>query len=172
MQVRRVKIFDVNLGICDQFEVVQVLEDKTIYRQLQRFQFDSVKDLREVFKLCFDVYPEGDDLDKFWSFLGLCELIKKYTPKELLPKINERYVNLLWESSPERTQELERNNPQLDLEVKLKGYEYFTNFFGLSDDHQILIDDYYSTFGLNGKCNLSESFKSFLARKNYIHEDF
>lgn len=168
----RVKIFDVNLGICDQFEVVQVLEDKTIYRQLQRFQFDSVKDLREVFKLCFDVYPEGDDLDKFWSFIGLCELIKKYTPKELLPKINERYVNLLWESSPERTQELERNNPQLDLEVKLKGYEYFTNFFGLSDDHQILIDDYYSTFGLNGKCNLSESFKSFLARKNYIHEDF
>lgn len=168
----RVKIFDVNLGICTQFEIIDTKPDKTVYKQLQRFQFDGIKDLNEVFKTCFDVYPEGDDLDKFWSFIGLCDLIAKYTPKELLPAIHRRYVDLLWESSPERTQELERNNPELDLEVKLRGYDYFIKYFGLEDIHEPMLSDYYVGFGLNGKCNLSENFKTFIANKNYIHEDF
>lgn len=168
----RVKIFDVTLGICDQFEIIDQTQDQTTYRQLQRFQFTGERDLKEVFRLCFNRYPQNDDLDKFWSFVGLCELMGKYTNPELLPEIHQRYLNLLWESSPERTQELERNNPTLDLDVKLKGYEYFIQFFGLEDLHEPMITDYYPGFGTYGKCNLAESFKAFVAKKNYIHEEF
>lgn len=171
----RTKIFDVTLGICDQFEVMDKNQDKTTYKQLQRFQFSGEQNLREVFKLCFNRYPEGEDLDKFWSFVGLCELVRKYTPKDLIPEIHERYLNLLWESAPERTQELERNNPQLDLDVKLKGYEYFIQFFGLKDLHEPMLSDYYTGFGTYGKCNLTEcagSFRSMIALKNYVHEEF
>lgn len=168
----RVKIFDVTLGVCDQLETIRKSEGKNIYKQLQRFQFKGETDLEEVFKLCFDIYPQDDDLDKFWSFIGLCELVKKYVPKELIAEVHERYVNLLWESAPERTQELERNNPQLDLDVKLKGYEYFIQYFGLDDMHESMISDYYVGFGTFGKCNLTESFKTYIALKNYTHEDF
>ena len=174
-KVARLKIFDVNLGICTQLEVLTQSKEQNTYKQLQRFQFNGEKDLTKVFVECFDRLPEGDELEKLWSFVGLCELIQKYTPKELIDRIHRRYLDLLWESSPERTQELERNNPELDFDVKLKGYEYFINFFGLEDLHEPMLSDYYGTFGLNGKCNLSESlssFKVYIAKKNYIQEDF
>ena len=168
----RVKIFDVNLGICEQFEIIDLTDGITTYKQLQRFQYKGTTDLTEIFRLCFNKEPTKDELDQLWSFVGLCELIEKYTPKELLPEVHQRYLNLLWESSPERTQELERNNPQLDLDVKLAGYEYFIKKFGFDDLHEPMLSDYYGTFGLHGKCNLIESFKAFVAKKNYVFEDF
>lgn len=168
----RTKIFDVTLGVCDQFELISRSPEQNTYKQLPRFQFKGETDLKEVFKLCFGRYPEGEDLNKFWSFIGLCELIKKYTPEDVITDVHQRYLDLLWASAPERTQELERNNPALDLDVKLKGYDYFIQYFGLEDLHEPLISDYYTGFGTFGKCNLSESFKAYIARKNYKHEDF
>lgn len=169
----RVKVFDVDLGLCDHLLKGDVRPDgKTSYTELQKDQYTCIKDLRQIFKLCFNNEPDDADLKKLWSFTGLCELIEKYVPTDILPDIHRRYADLLWASSPERTQELERNNPGLDLEVKLKGYQYFIDIFGLPDLHTAMIDPYYKCFGLRKRNFLAESFREFIALKNYVQEDF
>lgn len=166
----RTKIFNVDLGVCDQLRKISD-GDRNVYQQLPIFKFKCVTDLSAIFRLCFSHEPDQEELDKMWTFVGLCELIRDCISKSVIRKVHRRYVDLLWASCPERGQELEKNSPESDLEVKLSGYRHFVKTLGLKTIHEPMISDYYVCYG-EGRHGLTENFASFVAKKNCTEEDF
>ena len=102
--------------------------------------------------------------DKFYSFVGVVELIKKYLTKTQIENTYKRYIELLWGLKPQRAQELEVQNAELDYEVKSSGYNYLISKLNLKPIPQKEIDMYYKDYGQR---KLPESFIEFLQQENF-----
>ena len=117
-----------------------------------------------MFKLSLRPYEdiEGES-KKFWSFMGLLELLEKYSNKKDIERIHDRYLELLWGTKQQRAQELEKNNPELDYKVKIGGYLKFIEKFGLPNKSVDVVTEYYNDYGKRG---VSESFKTYIESLN------
>lgn len=149
-------------------------EGKQVFKSIPTKDSTYVTDVAEIYKLTVkpnDVSDLENDLKKFWSFTGVLELLKKFTDKESIEKIHNRYIKLLWDYEGLRGQELERDNPELDYKVKIGGYLKFIETFGLPDKSEDFVPLYYDGYG-KGKAQadgeLAESFRSYLKSKNFL----
>lgn len=132
------------------------IDGKEVYKEIPTSQSDYITSIQEIFKICFkDV--ESKDIKKFYSFVGLVELMKKYLTKEQIQNAVKRYEELLWSVIP-RAQELEKQNPSLDFEIKSKGYYYLINHLNLDEINKSKIDEYYKEYGTK---RISKSFIDF-----------
>ena len=135
------------------------LDGKAVYKAIPTSRSDFITSVSGVFKVAFDD-PSPADINRFSSFVGVVDLMKKYLTKEQIKQTMDRYVDLLWSSTP-RAQELEVDNPQLDFEVKNSGYQYIIKQLKLKDDATKMIDAYYSDYG-HRKSKVAESFIKWL----------
>ena len=167
--------FSVDKGLRVAFEPLQDHEGnpvfdngKQVFREIPTKESNYITDVTEILKLCInpsDLSCLESDSKKFWSFTGLVELIKTYVPKENWETINQKYVKMLWELKP-RSQELERNNPELDFKVKISGYKFFIDSLGLSDLSKDLINPYYDEYRITE--SKPGGFRSYLKSKGFI----
>lgn len=149
---------------------------KQVFKEISTKDSDYITDVTEILKLSInpsDLSCLESDSKKFWSFTGLVELIKTYIPEKNWETINQKYVKLLWELKP-RSQELERNNPELDYKVKISGYKFFIDSLGLSDLSKDLINPYYDGYRITESRDaiVTESkpsgFRNYLRNKGFI----
>ena len=87
-------------------------------------------------------------MDKLWTFRGVVELCKKYLNKQQQKDVAERYFALLWADKPQRAQELERGDPELDLAVKSGGWNLFKKLTGIKDpsNFEQILQTYYEGY--------------------------
>lgn len=167
--------FSVDKGLRVAFEPLvdpegnPVFDDgKQVFKEIPTKDSDYITDVTEILKLSInpsDLSCLESDSKKFWSFTGLVELIKTYIPEKNWETINQKYVKLLWELKP-RSQELERNNPELDYKVKISGYRFFIDSLGLSDLSKDLINPYYDEYRITE--SKPSGFRNYLKNKGFI----
>ena len=93
-----------------------------VYKELPSETADYIKDPNEILKFAFG---EKVNPKKIESFTGLIDLMKDLD-QDVLRRVLDRMVSLYW---GEDAQELERNNPSLDREVKEAGFKKLTDAF-------------------------------------------
>lgn len=135
-----------------------MLGGKKVYKEIPSKTSTYVNSVKEMFKLSFGDVDEKDE-PLFYSFDGMCKLIKKYLKKEQIKNTYNRYVELIWGVKPQRAQELEVQNPELDFDVKYAGYKYFCDKLNFPDEHEKFTETYYSDYGHRG---MKESFSDYL----------
>lgn len=151
--VARMLKFDLNKGISVAYERVKdedgkplVLDGKDIYREIPASDRSYANTVKQMVELCFSVEADKVDESKFWSFIGILDLIKKYVKdKKAIKSTHDRYVELLYGTKGQPGQVLEVGNPTLDYEVKIGGYDKFCKELGLKKDEKA-IKDYYEVF--------------------------
>lgn len=105
-----------------------IIDGKFIFKEMpSKDATNYVTSKEEIFKVLFNRDPQGDDLVKLDSFVGVIELIKKYSTTEVASDTLDFLVfnNLFGPAA----QGLERNNPQLDFEIKWAMVKYFFKEF-------------------------------------------
>lgn len=103
-------------------------EGKPVYKEIKTSESDYITSIDKIIKYMFGVDVPKNDI---MSFTGLVKLIKTHFSKDLIKKINERYFKLLFGKG---SQMLELRNPQLDYEVKIAGYDYFTKMLKIRNN--------------------------------------
>lgn len=96
------------------------------------------KDLNEIFEVMFGVKPSQSDIQKFHSFTGTLELIKKYvkTSKDI-DGIALGFAITLWSTRP-KAQMLYRDDPTKDQVEKLTAFNYLLDALGINEPREIL----------------------------------
>lgn len=154
------------------------MEGRQVFKCMPTSESSFVTDVAEIFKLTVrpdDITDLEKNAKKFWSFLGILEILKEYSTKDQIKRIHDRYIDLLWgltSQKGQRAQELERDNPELDYKVKIGGYLKFIETFGLPDKSKDMAPIYYEDYGHQRKGPeidpmLEESFKGYLKSKNF-----
>ena len=172
--IPRMLKFSVGRGIRVAYEPLldengkQVTYDgKFVYKEIPSKSSNYVTMISEIFKLAFGNLEDESELKKFNSFVGVLELMHKYLNRTQIKATYERYVDLLWGLKPQRAQELEVQNPELDFQVKNAGYQRFIKEFHYSDNIQSQIEQYYKDYGQRKKTFESTEFESFI---EYINQ--
>jgi len=138
--------------ICDGEPVY--IDGKQVFRKLKTSESIYATNLKDIFKMIFGKEPTKSDLDDFWSFAGLVNLMKKYLSKKQIQLVFQRLLQLLWENKNGKNiaQELERDNPELDMKIKMAGVNYMLKEFPYLkkefDKWQKKIEDYYNQYGM------------------------
>lgn len=132
--------------------------NKDVYKAVPTNKSDFITSVMGVFSVAFK-NPNPTDFNKFTSFAGVVDLMKKYLTKDQIAKTVERYKELLWSPKPHAVEV--SNDQRLDYEIKMNGYKYLLKNLHLRDRSSKMIDDYYERFGKN-KVSMSESFIEWL----------
>lgn len=94
---------------------------------------DYDRDIESIMKKLFGLgpgqSPTSDDLNKFQSFVGLVDLMKKHFDKDQQKKVVEGFAELCWGKGG---QQLERDNPEADNEIKTTAVDYLLTKLGLT----------------------------------------
>ena len=149
--------FSVSKGIRVAYEPMicngeQVYYDgKPVYKELPTDKSIYETEIKNIFKMLFGKEPSKSEEEKMWSFVGLLDLINKYLNRKEIELTFERFLELLWETKNGKNiaQELERDNPQLDYEIKKAAVEKFIDNFKFLKNKldNNLIDEYYKNYG-------------------------
>jgi hypothetical protein len=115
--------------------------------------------LHNIFLRLFGKEPSKKELEQMWSFVGLIELIKKYSDSKVQQLIFDRLFELFWGKGE---QGIEKNDPDGDAAVKVPTMELFVAHFPkLAKEYekrQPEIDDYYKNYRMTE--SLLEMFKN------------
>lgn len=136
-------------------------EGKEVYKEINGADNSYETVVANIYKLAFqqlEGHPE--DVKRFESFVGVIELMKKFLNKRQIQDTYDRYVELLWGVKPQRGQELEVGNPELDFQVKISGYQRLIKELKLKDESLALSKEYYAEYGKRGA--IRESFRDYL----------
>lgn len=157
----RVKSFSVDYGL--RFRLEPFLDNdgnhmmyngKYVYRYIDTKNSRYEIDLETIFTSLFG--ENNKEIDLMFSYVGLVKLCNKYLNNNILKKVQQRLFELLWEIG---AQQLERNKPKLDYEIKMAGYTYFCKELKLTalnnEDEQI--KNYYKNYRVE-----DESFLNFI----------
>ena len=147
-----------------------VMKDgKFIYKEIPTGSSNFITDLNRIYKLVFKrPSANSSDIKQMNSFVSLLKLCKKHLDREALERTHDRFIELLWGLKPQRAQELEVQNPELDKDIKVKAYQKFIKELGLPDKSKQLIKQYYSDYGQRGKSRILEmSFLEFLEERGF-----
>jgi hypothetical protein len=129
-----------------------------VFKEIPTKESTYKKSLLEIFELLFNKTPSKEDLKNMWSFVGLVDLMRKYLNHKQIQLIIDRFVQLLWEGKDKQgewknvAQELERDDPELDQQIKMAGVEYLRKYFPKEvenslKNYQKHIDNYYKHYG-------------------------
>lgn len=138
------------------------MDGKMVYKVIPSNKSDYITSVVDIFKISFGD-PAPSDVNKFSSFAGVIDLMAKYLTKEQIKSTVDRYLSLLWAVSPQRAQELEVGNPELDYDIKMSGYQYISKKLKLKNNITKMVDAYYKDYGQR-KSNVGESFIEWLER--------
>ena len=136
-----------------------MLDDKPVFVEKSSKGDTYVTDLEAQFEMIFQKKPQGADMKDYNSFVGLVNLMKKYSTKEIVEDFfwNQLVSKTLFCSSG--CQGLERNNPEGDLAIKgaMVNYLYdnFTYLKSYKTKVDEMIDEYYKNYKM---IEISESF--------------
>jgi len=137
--------------ICDGKHVQK--DGKFVYRKLKTDESIYYTDIDKIFEMIFGIKPNDEDINNFWSFMGLIKLMKKYFDEEKNKLAFYRFLELLWDNDEKNiAQELERDNPELDYQIKINSVNYLLKEFSfLKNEYEkwlSKIDSYYKKYGL------------------------
>ena len=146
---------------------VVVIDGKQVYKEIKSADSSYENVVANIYKLAFkQLHGNESDVKLFNSFIGVLELMKKYLSKKQIDETHKRYIDLLWASKGLRGQELERDDPDLDYQVKISGYSKFIEYLHLDNKSIKMVDEYYSSYG---RKRVRESFRDLLdALRNEI----
>lgn len=118
-------------------------------------------DLETIFKMIFGVIPDKSELNKFNSFVGVVELMKLHSTKEI---IKDFYFDQLVSKTlfcATGCQGLERNNPQGDSDIKFAMLNHLKKVFPFlttyDDEVNSMAEEYYKNYSMIA---IDESLKS------------
>jgi len=163
-QLPRMLKFSVTRGIRIAYEpmigedgkIIEI-DGKQVYREIPTKDSTYETVIAEIYKLAFrQLVGHEADVRKFESFVGVLELMKQFMTKQEIDRTHDRYLQMLFEPTKGRAQELEAGNPQLDYQVKSAGYQRFIKELKLKDKSQKMVEEYYKTY------RLRESFRDYL----------
>jgi len=125
-----------------------VMDGKQVYKEIPSIESTYRTNVFEIYKLTFK-QSDGNEADfqHFESFLGLLKLMKKHLDVLAIQRTHDRYINLLWGLKPQRGQELEVGNPELDFEIKNNGYQRLIKELKIKDISNKYIEMYYRDYG-------------------------
>ena len=95
------------------------IDGKQVYKEKKTDDKKYIKDLSEIFRFLFNT---NENFSKFYSFVGLVDLLKLYCDKETIKNVQKSYFRLLF---GDKSQVIELYDPKSDCIVKMKGYNYF-----------------------------------------------
>ena len=97
-------------------------------------------------KEAFDVDATAKDVERFWSFVGILELIKKYMDRKKQKAVLESFAEKLWGDG---AQGLYRGDPNKDFDEKMVAYRFGEDKLGVSmdkDDLEKMQKDFYENY--------------------------
>lgn len=144
----------------DKGKIIEI-NGKQVYKEIKGTDNSYETVVANIYKLAFQQL-EGNqaDVKLFESFVGVIALMKKFLNKNQIDNTYQRYVELLWGVKPQRAQELEVNNPELDFQVKNSGYQHLIKELKLKDESAKFTKEYYEGYD---KRAVRESFRTYLA---------
>lgn len=144
----------------DKGKIIEI-NGKQVYKEIKGTDNSYENVVANIYKLAFQQL-EGNqaDVKLFESFVGVIALMKKFLNKKQIDNTYQRYVELLWGVKPQRAQELEGGNPELDFQVKNSGYQYLIKELKLKDESAKFTKEYYEGYD---KRAVRESFRMYLA---------
>ena len=126
------------------------IDNKQVFKPIPTNESKFVNCIKEIFKLSFQTDTVTDeDIEDFYCFVGVVNLMKRFFTKEQIKETTERYTNLLWGFTHQRGQELERNDPSSDYLIKIAGYKYYINCLDVDDESEYYTSNYYPTYRLS-----------------------
>lgn len=123
-------VFSVNDGFKIKYKP---LYDKTRHEFVKQYGLQvfvknkspSSTNVRRFYKYLFNV-ESLIDYDKFWSFIGVCELIKKAFTRDKINGVHDKFCEMLQNHRVSK-------NPEEDRELKRNAYSAFINILGFED---------------------------------------
>lgn len=124
------------------------LEDKLVYQEVPTGKSVYIQDVRTIFAKIFKQEPTEEEYQMFHSFRGIIELMHMYSDAK---EVYDCFEFALQENLfGKHAQILEKNNPQLDYEVKMKFatelYKEFRGWVGEAIRVSILAEEYMKNF--------------------------
>lgn len=175
LDIPRMLKFSVGRGVRIAYEPLmkdnKILRDtetgKLLYKEIPSAKSDYITIIKDIYILAMnDPIAHPEDVKKFWSFVGVIELIKKYIKdQDVIKNTFKRYSEKLFSSKGEVGQIIEVGNPELDFQVKISGYNYMIKEFPFLKYNKELIDTYYEKFSTLRGGTLRESFLTYFNRK-------
>lgn len=146
--------FYVSKGVRTAYEKVNlkngkdwVHQGKMVYKEIPTKSSSYEQNLENIFKLFFSDNPSKGEIKKLWSFMGILELMKRHHTDKQIERTFDRQMDLYWGKSG---QGFERNNPELDFEIKQAAYNEFIKMFPKLKSKKKAVDkmvnDYYKAY--------------------------
>lgn len=124
-----------------------IMEGKQVYKPIPTSESNFETIIEEIYKLAFQQdHCNESEIQKFNSFIGVVDLMKKHFNNKQIKDTTDRYTELLWGSKGQRGQELERSDPEGDYNVKKSGYEYYIEALNIEDERSKYVNDYYKNY--------------------------
>lgn len=119
---------------------------KHVYKETPTSDSTYEQNLTNIYKMVFGEPQSKADIQGMWSYLGLIDLIKKHHNKKQIEATHEKLVNQYWGRG---SQGFERNNPELDKQIKLVAYSLFIKAFPFVKDEarvKKMMDEFYKNY--------------------------
>jgi hypothetical protein len=123
------------------------IDGKPVYKEIPTSKSTYEQKLETIFTFLFGKKPSSKELKDMWSFVGLAKLMKKYLNKQQIKKTYDRMFERVW---GRMAQELERDNPELDYQIKDTMMKYLEDTFKIKRDTKT-VEAYYSKYGTRRK---------------------
>lgn len=116
-----------------------------VYKELATKDSKYNTNLFEIFQTLFGSEPKSGEIEKFESFVGCLELIKKYFTSSEIDNVILGFSLLLWDKG---AQGLVRGNPTEDFETKSVAYDMMLKALGRTKPKEVdkLIKSYYEAY--------------------------
>jgi hypothetical protein len=100
-------------------------DGKKVYQEIPTSDSNYETSIKEMFKILFNDVESGE-LQKMWSFVGILDLMKKHLDKKSIVDTFTRFLDLQWGYA---AQKLERDDKNIDFEIKANAVNYFIKKF-------------------------------------------
>jgi len=119
---------------------------KHVYKETPTSDSTYEQNLTNIYKMVFGEPQSKADIQEMWSFLGLIDLIKKHHTKKQIQATHDKLIEQYWGRG---SQGFERNNPELDKQIKLAAYNLFIKAFPFVKNEakqKKMMDEFYKNY--------------------------
>lgn len=112
-------------GLRKKYEKIGTQVGKPVIRETGSKEWNT--NLYDIVKEVFGIEPKEADIQKFWTFKGILELITEHMSKKQATAVLDSFVEKLW---GEKSQGLYRGDPIKDQTEKTAAYDYAVKKLG------------------------------------------
>lgn len=147
------------------------VDGKPIYKAVDVSTSDYITDPHAIGKIIFPSASDAEIKTGMGSFLSLITLMKKHLPQDRIGATLDRMIELYWGV---KAQGFERNNPELDLQIKTSGWSLLQKAFtwykpvGLESKLKLYYENYRMTEIVEG--TKMKTFEQFLVEASRLEE--